>query len=311
MNEWRVEVVVRLMLEAGKIARSYVDKDKNDLAHLKSDQTVVTEADIAVERYFSRHIEDPSINAYLIGEETNSRKDEEYLQLALRNVAWVLDPIDGTLPYYYDLDTWGISLGYMEQSRLIHGAIFMPTHGRLALTDGAAILYADVGPDCSRWAWDAIELTPLRRKEYKLYQGGIISAPQEIAKRGLYHGTHSIQAVGSCVHGFMNWLLGRYVGCIITAMLWDVAGSLPILERANASLYLGDAIFDGAVNAERYHMEEGAAERWKIRGLLLVANSDEECRYILRNMQSSNAASAQVSNAGDAADAGDAEQSRE
>lgn len=111
MNSWNLPRVRELLLECGAVALGYFGKTE---MNLKDDKTIVTQADRAVEQLLARHFDRPDEGAYMIGEETVEQRDERYIDEAMRGIAWVVDPIDGTAPYAHRMPHWGVSIGYME-----------------------------------------------------------------------------------------------------------------------------------------------------------------------------------------------------
>ena len=77
---WDKERIVELLLEAGDMAREARKKLTLDI---KSDHSLVTQADTEIEALFTEALENVESGCYLVGEETITRKGEEYLQAAL------------------------------------------------------------------------------------------------------------------------------------------------------------------------------------------------------------------------------------
>ena len=121
---WNRDEIVDLLTEAGEIAKS---AKRNIQREVKPDQSIVTQADRQIESVLSKRLERPDEGVYFIGEETIGEKGEDYVQNALRSEAFVVDPIDGTVPYSYGMPNWGISIGHMVNSRLTDGAVYLGT----------------------------------------------------------------------------------------------------------------------------------------------------------------------------------------
>jgi myo-inositol-1(or 4)-monophosphatase len=138
MNNWNIEEVLKIIAECGEIALKYYD---NPGYELKPDKSIVTEADKAIEDYLTSKLNDPSKNAYMIGEETILSKNEEYISNALKENTWIIDPIDGTAPYSHHIPTWGISIAFMQNGIIKEGAIFLPVIGELFISCNDKIYY--------------------------------------------------------------------------------------------------------------------------------------------------------------------------
>ena len=103
---------------AGLVALEFFLRAK---ASLKSDRTVVTEADLAVQDLLvdvlNRNFPDDGIIA-----------EEEHVQKASQNGRyWTVDPIDGTVPFLAGLNSWCIALGLLDAGRPVAGFVYVPT----------------------------------------------------------------------------------------------------------------------------------------------------------------------------------------
>lgn len=103
--------------EAGRIARS---EREGVVRELKSDGSIVTNGDRAVERFLRSvlPVEWPGTNVW--GEEFGHEPPGE-------NGLWVLDPVDGTSNYSFGSPLWGVSIGLVSGAgHLCLGAIDLP-----------------------------------------------------------------------------------------------------------------------------------------------------------------------------------------
>ena len=71
---WDKERIVELLLDAGDMAS---EARKKLSLEVKSDHSLVTQADTEIEALFTEALEDVDSGRYLIGEETISRKGED------------------------------------------------------------------------------------------------------------------------------------------------------------------------------------------------------------------------------------------
>ena len=109
---WNKDGIISLLLEAGEVATRL---RRNIGWEFKADRSLVTAADKEIEDLFTARLENPDAGTYLIGEETVAEKGEDYLREALREEAYIVDPIDGTVPYVFQLPNWGISVGRTDE----------------------------------------------------------------------------------------------------------------------------------------------------------------------------------------------------
>jgi len=120
-----VEFMQAMLLEAGKIARGHFGRAA---ACIKPDHSYVTEADVAVQQYLRRRLEEKYPQDGLIGEEEGLRKKP-----ASGSRIWVIDPIDGTAAFVGGLPVWGTAVGLVEGGRPVAGFFHMPVTGDLFL----------------------------------------------------------------------------------------------------------------------------------------------------------------------------------
>jgi fructose-1,6-bisphosphatase/inositol monophosphatase family enzyme len=88
----------------------------------KPDLSVVTNADLAVERAFRESVERDFPQMGIIGEEFGESRPQAAYQ-------WVIDPVDGTADFACGLPTWGSIIGLFFQGAPIVGVIDHPDLG--------------------------------------------------------------------------------------------------------------------------------------------------------------------------------------
>src|SRR5262245_58914807 len=120
MTQWNLAEVLPLVLRSGRISLSYFDHPAKEY---KEDDSIVTLADRSIEAFLTEKLERPEDGSFLLGEETIATKSEAYLDQALKQTAWVIDPIDGTAPFANNLPTWGVSIGFMQGGVLKEGVV--------------------------------------------------------------------------------------------------------------------------------------------------------------------------------------------
>ena len=260
---WHPERIAELMLEAGDIAMDFYHRAE---VSFKSDRSMVTEADLAIEALFARHFDRPRDGVYLIGEETHAQQSEGYIEAALRHSAYVADPIDGTANYANHLDLWGISLGLMEDSVLQDGCTYFPTSGELLITAGRDVLLRKVaGGHCG-----APEKVNFARGLGR--DSGMVALTQKIAKVGRFAKRNPVHALASAVFPLAGLVRGRYFAYLGQLKLWDIAGGVPMAERAGLDMFLMDGTpFDTRVDSRLYRLDPDDGKRWALKDILVVA----------------------------------------
>ncbi|HEY8481216.1 MAG TPA: inositol monophosphatase family protein [Spirillospora sp.] len=129
---------------AREAARMLVDKrpvDGPDVVQTKSSPTdVVTQMDRAAERLIIERIRAARPDDAFLGEEGGDRAGGS-------GVRWVIDPIDGTVNYLYDLPDWAVSIAAEVDGETVAGAVEMPRRGEsfTAVRGGGALLHTASG----------------------------------------------------------------------------------------------------------------------------------------------------------------------
>ena len=133
-------------VQAGQIALRAQQQLGYEERELKGDDSVLTAADLRVERYLHEQIRRAYPEANVLGEETVWSMDRS------RPYTFVIDPIDGTDVYSQGMHGWCVSVGLLDETlHPVAGVVVAP---RLGLT-----LFADVG---QRATLDGEPLPPVR-----------------------------------------------------------------------------------------------------------------------------------------------------
>ncbi len=270
---WNKDDIIALMLEVGEISLRL----RRDIRHeVKADRSLVTAADREIESVITRTLENPEDGTFIIGEETVVQKGEDYLAEAMRKETFVVDPIDGTVPYAHGLPNWGISIGRMDRGRLVDGAVYLPMFGEMVLSDGDAVL--EGSREGGDWTWREIG-EPVPDDDGRR----LTAVTQKVAKRGRVELPNPVMVLGAAVVPLVGLLQGRFVGYLGSVRLWDVAGGLPLLLRKGYSITVfpdGERREVSAnVDDQVYVLEPDSRRRWKFRTDLLVCHPSDEERF--------------------------------
>src|SRR3954452_11043854 len=107
-----------------------------DVVQTKSSPTdVVTQMDRAAERLIVERIRSERPDDGFLGEEGGAHAGSS-------GVRWVIDPIDGTVNYLYDLPDWAVSIAAEIDGTAVAGVIEIPRRGETytAVKGGGAFL---------------------------------------------------------------------------------------------------------------------------------------------------------------------------
>ncbi|WP_375400769.1 inositol monophosphatase family protein [uncultured Amnibacterium sp.] len=126
---------------AGELAARLRREGVSVAATKSSPIDIVTEADRAVEAMIRARLADARPDDGFLGEESGAEHGSSGL-------TWVVDPIDGTVNYLYDLPNWSVSVAVVEGEpdpatwRALAGAVAAPAFGDLytASAGGGAFL---------------------------------------------------------------------------------------------------------------------------------------------------------------------------
>jgi fructose-1,6-bisphosphatase/inositol monophosphatase family enzyme len=109
--------------EAGALALSLRRSAAVEVAGTKSSPTdVVTEADVAVERLVRGAVAAARPYDAVVGEEGDDRAGSSGL-------TWVVDPIDGTVNYLYDIPRWSTSIAVEDAEGALVAVVHAPAAG--------------------------------------------------------------------------------------------------------------------------------------------------------------------------------------
>ena len=275
MDKWNLQEIAGLLEESGALAMAMSGKLN---PQFKSDHSIVTDADKAVETLLSKEFDRPSEGSWLIGEETSSSKDASYIESALKSRStWIVDPIDGTAPFAHGIPVWGVSIGFMQGGVLKDGAIFLPPLGEMIGTSDGVAYRADAGMGKSKNWKLAGKLKPMHRPDVDFDDGAILNISQRMARSGVIRLPNPVHSLCSCVYSSASLMMGRHIAYIFSAKIWDMAGSLPALKSLgfHACLKDGTDLMDLRIRPEIYELDMAAKSPWHIHGHAIIAKDPE------------------------------------
>ena len=237
MSDALLDVAIRAALAAGdEIMRVYAEPF--DVVQ-KSDQTPVTEADLASERVIVQMLTAAFPNIPIVSEET--APEDGFKPPAAR--FWVVDPLDGTKEFVARNGEFCVCIGLVEDGKPVLGVVHGPARRVTYAADGkgTAIRIRDGGarePICAR--------TPPAEGVAVIH-----SRSHENSRRlAEYFEGHSIlerQICGSALKfGVLAAGEADFYPRFGTTMEWDTAAGQAILEAA------GGCVFDLSGERLRY-----------------------------------------------------------
>ena len=124
--EARDAVARDVIKRAGKLAMDYFSSVSELTVESKGLQDRVTIADREVERLIAEGLHEHFPDDGFFGEETGLSGNP-----AADDFTWVVDPIDGTDCFVYQMPSWSISIGLMQGLKPVAGYILNPPCGEL------------------------------------------------------------------------------------------------------------------------------------------------------------------------------------
>jgi len=286
MKNWDVEKICKLLLECGKTALEYYD---NPMLELKHDLSIVTKADMHIESILSAEFDKPEENIYLIGEETIAQKSNEYIEKALKETAWVVDPIDGTALYAHHIPIWGISIAYMTKGIIREGAIFLPSTSEIFISEGDDVYYKSSSHNPS--SWDFSNMYRIEKVKNIIDDSSVISVTQEISKTpNALNIPNTIQTLGCAVFSLAYLYLGRYMAYIAGShlKLWDFAGGLAILKKCDFSTKFINGTEITLDVQDICKLTQTTNSFWEIKEIAIFTPSKKAYNYIINKMETKN-----------------------
>jgi len=215
-----------LAREAGTLLAQFFRLEGVD-SELKSDRTVVTEADLAADTLIRQAIQDTYPDELILTEESN------HLPLDADRPLWVVDPLDGTTNFSLGLHTWGVSIARLVSGYPDTAALYFPLHQELY--------------SARRGQGATLNQLPLKiiPKEQPPKTSFFACCSRTLRK---YDVTlqYKTRILGSAAYDFCCVARGAAIAAFqATPKIWDIAAGWLVLEEAGGTveLYSGGSPF--------------------------------------------------------------------
>ncbi|TYK46152.1 inositol monophosphatase family protein [Actinomadura decatromicini] len=222
-----LELAAETAREAGRMLVDKRPADGPDVVQTKSSPTdVVTQMDRAAEQLIVERIRAARPDDAFLGEEGGT-------QAGGSGVRWVIDPIDGTVNYLYDLPDWAVSIAAEVDGTAVAGAVEMPRRGEscTAVRGGGALLHTSSGSRELR----VNSHVPLDRALVATGFGYSAErrAGQARVLTGVLPNVRDIRRGGSCCVDLCSLAAGRVDAYYERGVqAWDVAAGALIVQEA-------------------------------------------------------------------------------
>lgn len=226
-----LEVLKSITHRAGEIALSYYGRVTPSE---KPDHSFVTEADKVVEDFLRAELAKHFPGVEVLGEEVE--------QGVKKDVAWVIDPIDGTANFVAGVPIWAVSVGLVENGIPTMGAVYYPAFSE--------IYFAQRG----KGAWLNEKRISARQDEI-IRHDDLLGLSTLSIKRMKVNLPCKVRSLGTAVACFTFVAKGSFIGGVLTDnRVWDIAAGWIIAKEAGAEvvyLLTGEPISHLTLNREQ------------------------------------------------------------
>jgi 3'(2'), 5'-bisphosphate nucleotidase len=116
-----IKIINKIAVEAGKIAMDYYSQSYE--INIKSDESPVTQADIAVNDHICQELAKNFPTATILSEECENQ--EAQLKSSFKQL-FIIDPIDGTEAFIQKRPEFSVNIGLVENDQFTFGSVYMP-----------------------------------------------------------------------------------------------------------------------------------------------------------------------------------------
>lgn len=237
-----------LAVEAGRIGMRYFGRVPR---RFKADRSIVTEADLEIERFLVERIRSRYPKHGVLAEETSTNVDRSV------DYVWAVDPVDGTQAFSCGLPTWAVSIGFLEQGNPTLGVIYLPVLDDLYWADRS-------GANLNERRLEAPAGGSLDENSY-------MAVPESIHHNYTYDWVGDLLSLGSVAVHCAFVARGSAVGTICRPFIWDLAAGVALMSPMGirtryrdgseidwTELYDGTRLRQAAVSALPAHWDEVA-----------------------------------------------------
>ena len=143
-----LEFAIQLAKKTGKLLTEYYQPTGIDV-NIKSDRTVVTEADLAADKLLRESIAHNYPDDGILSEEAGT------IYPPNKHAVWIIDPLDGTTNFSLGLHYWGVSIARLVDGSPDLGVLYFPlldelftaSKGAGAFLNGSQLIVKPPTPD--------------------------------------------------------------------------------------------------------------------------------------------------------------------
>ncbi|WP_157964726.1 inositol monophosphatase family protein [Algibacillus agarilyticus] len=226
-SNWNAPSIYQIACELADIA---VAEQQKLTTEIKPDNSIVTQADKLVEDTAIAALADPENNTFVIGEETIKELSQAELDQALAGNCYIIDPIDGTVPYASLVPLWGVSIGFACEGTISDGCIVLPGTYEAIITHNGQTLYGQGVGKLPRF--EELQVVSPELKNNGDHPSRVLVINQLIAKTKTVEGLNrGVTTYYSVVFPYVYLALGRMAGICAGLNIWDAAAGSAILRN--------------------------------------------------------------------------------
>jgi len=212
-----LKFATHLAIQAGNLLRKYYNP-AGFPASIKSDRTVVTEADLAADKLLT-----DAIHKHYPSDEIVSEESSHHLS-NIDSPTWIVDPLDGTTNFSLGLSIWGVSIARLVKGSPELGVLYFPLISELYTTrrgEGAFLNHTPIttrAPDPKQ----PMSFFACCSRTFRHYSIDIPYKPR---------------ILGSATYSFCMVARGAAViGFDATPKVWDLAAVWVLVEEAGGKI---------------------------------------------------------------------------
>ncbi|MEC9484200.1 MAG: inositol monophosphatase family protein [Halomonas sp.] len=267
----RLAIAVEIAEHAGRMIRE-ARADQRFNRHFKKNDELVTDADLAVDRYIAEQLDNHFPGESRLTEELSPDRES----LERKGPLWVVDPIDGTVNFAQGLPHVAVSIAWAEDGRVQVGVVHAPFLGETFTAlrgEGAELNGQRVRSSTTTALERSLVATgfPYRRES---------RAPLLRRLAAVMEQCQDMRRCGSAALDLCNVACGRLDAYYESVSPWDCAAGLLIAREAGARtghLYPVPARMPEELYSE--HVLAAAPDIYRDLKELLVRADEERVHY--------------------------------
>lgn len=222
MHQELLALAERTAKAAGELLQQRPDVLHTDTKSSKTD--IVTQMDRASEELITTMIRADRPNDGFIGEEGANIASKS-------GITWVIDPLDGTINYLYDLPGWAVSIAAVEGNKTLVGVVYVPRVGEIFTAVKGQGAYCN---------GQRIRASKAQQLDQALIATGFAYGSDRRARQGAIVGkmiskVRDIRRMGAAAVDLCHVAAGRVDGYFEASLQpWDLAAGELIAREAGA-----------------------------------------------------------------------------